>query len=48
MAKNVHLSCPGGPAFRKKAEAEAVADGAPVKRCHRCKWWHVVQKGRRR
>jgi hypothetical protein len=46
MSNKVHQSCAGGPAYRTKAQA-IKAEGEPVKRCHRCKWWHGVHRGRR-
>lgn len=42
-------SCPSGlRAYSTKADAEADAGGQPVKRCDRCRFWHVKTKGRRR
>jgi hypothetical protein len=43
------LSCPSGlKAYKVKADAEAAApEGVPVKRCDRCRWWHVKEPRRR-
>jgi hypothetical protein len=49
MAKTVDCSLGAGRPYKTKREAEDAADGAPVKRCARCRYWHVVRpKGRRR
>jgi len=37
----------GRTMYKTKAEAEKAQPGATVKRCDRCRQWHVLQKQRR-
>lgn len=43
------FSCQNGQPFKTKADAiKALPEGTPVRRCDRCRWWHLDTKKAKR